>query len=375
VKLIHVADVHLDAPNHSLGARAAELRRHTWEAWERAIDAAIERGVQLFIVAGDLFDVRDPAPGTMDRAFRGIERLANATPAIDVALLPGTHDCWAAGGLWEAPRVRALPHSVHVLAGPGSATVPLPHLDAIVHGCAHRCDIGGQRPLSELRAEPAAAINIGVVHASPERGDVQDGALFSTDELAASGMDYVALGHWHTWQEIAAGDATAVMPGSVEVPGFGDWQSGSVSLVTLGEGPARVERLTVGTLQAREITIDAGDLRGTEDLVARIERDADTNLLLEVRLSGLAPPGALIDLETAMERLTGTFFALRIRDRSHPALDDLDEQHLDERLTLGRFVELTRARIEAADNEDDRRVAERALQIGVSMLRRAGDAT
>jgi len=375
VKLLHAADVHLDAPNHSLGDRAAELRRRTWEAWERAIDAAIERGAQLFIVAGDLFDVRDPAPETIERAFRGIERLANATPAIDVMLLPGTHDCWAAGGLWDAPRIHALPQSVYVLAGASPATVPLPHLDAIVHGCAHRCDIGGQRPLCELRADPGAAVNIGVVHASLERGDVQDGALFSTDELAASGMDYVALGHWHTWQEITAGDVTAVMPGSVEVPGFGEWQTGSVALVTLGEGSTRVERLTVGTLQARELTIDAGDLRRTEDLVAEIERHADANVLLEVRLSGLAPPGALIDLDAAMERLSGAFFALRISDRSHPALDDLDDEHLDGRLTLGRFVELARARIDAAGDEDERRVAERALQIGVSMLRRAGDAT
>ncbi|MFW5866187.1 MAG: metallophosphoesterase family protein [Armatimonadota bacterium] len=374
MKLIHAADVHLDAPNLSLGARAADLRERTWDAWERTIDAAIEREAQLFIVAGDLFDERAPARATIDRAFRGIERLARATPAIHVVLLPGTHDCWAEASVWQSPRARALPDGVHVLAGPEATSVPLPHLDAVIHGCAHRCDIAGQRPLRGLRANPEAAVNIGVAHASLDRGDVKDSALFDAAEIEATGMDYVALGHWHTWQDVSAGDVTALLPGSIEVPGFGDWETGSVAIVSLGEGRPMIERLEVGSLQARRLTVDAGDLSGAEDLIARIEEHADADLLLSVTLGGLAPPGVVLDPEAATERLADAFFALRIHDRSHPALDDLDEQHLEGRLTLGRFAQLARERIEQATSDDERRVAERALQIGVSMLRDSGDA-
>lgn len=372
MKLIHTADVHLDAPMRSLGKRGADLRRRTWEAWERAIEAAIERNVQLMIVAGDLFDERNPARATLERAFRGIERLTEATPPIDVVLLPGTHDCWAEATLWDSPRVRSLPDRAHVIAGPEATSLSLPHLDTIIHGCAHRCDVTGQRPLCDLRADPDASVNIGIAHASLDRGDVEDDALFSDADIEATGMDYVALGHWHTWQDVSAGDVTALLPGSIEVPGFGDWQTGSVALVTLGEGATRVERLEIGTLEARTLEIDAGDLSGTEDLIARLEEQANSDLLLEVRLTGLAAPGVIIDVETAIERVEGAFFALRVADRSHPALDDLDAQHLDGRLTLGRFAELARARVDAATDERERRVAERALQIGVSMLR-SGD--
>jgi hypothetical protein len=108
--------------------------------------------------------------------------------------------------------------------------------------------------------------------------------------------------------------------------------------------------------------------------VAAVEAHADPDLLLDVRLTGLAPAGTLLDLDAAMERLSGAFFALRVTDRSHPALDALDEEYLDPKLTLGRFVELARARIDGASDEQQRRVAERALQIGVSMLRRTGGA-
>lgn len=371
MKLLHTADVHLDALNRSLGDRAANLRARTWEAWERALDLAIDRAVDLFICAGDLFDVARPPRATVDRALRGIERLADA--GIHVAILPGTHDCWREDGLWDSPRMRALPESVHLLTGRKPATVPLPHLDAAIHSCAHRCGASDQRPLRDLRADPGAAVNIGVAHASLDRGDVEDAALFSEDEIAATGMDYIALGHWHTWQDVSAGNVTAVLPGSIEVPGFGTWQVGSVALVAVEDGRARVERVETGSLRSREIALEAGDLRGTEDLVAHIEEHANPDLLLAVRLTGLTAPGGVLDTEAALERLEGAFFALRIADDSHPAMADLADEHLDDRLTLGRFVELARERIEDAEMDRERNVAERALQIGVSMLRQSED--
>lgn len=373
VSLIHTADVHLDAPNGSLGERAADLRERTWAAWERIIDEALDRGVQLVIIAGDLFDSRSPAASTVERALRGIRRLTDAAPPIDVILLPGTHDCWAEGALWDSPRIRALPDRVHILRGPEARSVHLPDLDLIAHGCAHRCDLRGQRPVGELRASPEAAINVGVAHGSWERGDVDDsGSAFSDEEIAVTGLDYLALGHWHSYFDVSSGEVTAINPGSPEVSGFGDRRRGAVALVTLGDGPARVERIEVGGLVSETLEIDAADLSGTEDLVSRIEERADPERLLDVRLTGLAPPGAVIDPDEAMERLGDVCFALRIRDGSHPALDRLDEAELDTRLTLGRFVELTREQIEAADDDAERRVAERALQIGVSMLRREG---
>ncbi|MGD9496180.1 MAG: exonuclease SbcCD subunit D [Armatimonadota bacterium] len=368
IRLLHTADIHLDAPNQALGERAADLRRAVRDAFTRVVDAALQQQAQLLVVAGDLFDSAAPDGATVEFALAQLARLAHAAPPIHVALLPGTHDCWAEGGLWETPRIRALPDCVHVLAGPAPRTVLLPHLDLALHGCAHRCRRGGQRPLCELRASDEAAVNVAVAHGSLERGDVADDSMFTAAEISATGMDYVALGHWHGWQEHSVGGITAINPGSPEVTGFGQRDEGAVALVTLGDGAVRVERLRVGALRASQLTIDAADLVSAADLAARVAEHADPHLLLELTLTGLAPSGVVVDVEALREQLAGSFYVLRIHDASHPTLDDLDEAVLDERLALGRFVALARERIAAAADERERRVAERALQIGVSML-------
>lgn len=372
LKLLHTADLHLDAPHHALGGRGADLRRRVREAFERVVDEALTREVALVIIAGDLFDATSPEARTIDFAVGQLRRLTDASPPVDVVLLPGTHDCWADGGLWASPLLRDLPDRVHLLAGPDPATTVLPDADAAIHGAPHLCARSGQRPLRSLRADDERAINIGVAHGSLDRGDVADDSLFTAEEIAATGMDYLALGHWHSHADHSSGDVTAINPGSPEVPGFCERGRGVAVEVTLGEEHTRVERVEVGTLHGRTLELEAGDLRGTEDLVARVAERGDPELLLDVRVTGLSPPEALIDVEDARERLADAFFAVRVTDRSHPAVDDIDDALLRETLALGRFVELARERIKAADDERERRVAERALRIGVSMLRGGG---
>ncbi|MGC9317324.1 MAG: metallophosphoesterase family protein [Armatimonadota bacterium] len=371
IRILHTADVHLDAPNAELGERASALRRATREAFARVIDLCLERDAHLLIVAGDLFDRARPDAASLDFALGQLRRLQDASPPVAVALLPGTHDCWREGGLWDSPRMRALGASMQSLCGPEAVSVHLSDLDLAIHGCAHVCGRERQRPLRALRPDASVALNVGVAHGSMERGDVADASMFDAAEIAATGMDYLALGHWHSWTEHTAGDVAAINPGSPEIDGFAQRDAGSVALVTLGEGPALVERVTVGALRGERISIDAADLGGTEDLITRISQYADESLLLHVTVEGLAAPGVVIDVQDAQQRLADEFFALRVADETHPAVADLDDIAADG-LALGRFVELARERIEAAGDERERRVAERALQVGVAMLRGGG---
>ena len=370
MKLIHTADVHLDAANASVGERAADHRARIRAAFTRIVDLCLKRRVQVLVIAGDLFDKRTPSQRAMDFAFGQLERLAEATPPVEVFLLPGTHDCWADGTVFAGPRAQQLPPHCHVLPGPEPMTIALPALDLAVHGSAHHCDIAGQQPLLSMTSSPEASLNIGVAHGSHARGDIsEDSSLFTSEQIAATGLDYLALGHWHTWHDHSSGGVTAINPGSPELLGFGKRSPGVVSLVTLGEGDVSVERVTVGQLTAATLALDVSELSGTEDLVSRMGEHADAETLLDVTLAGLAAPGVVIEVDRAPEAIGAAFFALRIRDESHPSLDALSAIEMPEALAFSRFAELARRRVENATNDHDRRVAERALHLGVALLR------
>ncbi len=334
------------------------------------MDLCLQRRVQVLVIAGDLFDSRASSQRTMDFAFGQLARLGDATPPVEVFLLPGTHDCWAEGTVFAGPRAQQLPPYCHVLAGPEPTTVLVPALDLAVHGCAHLCDIEGQQPLTGLAPSPEASLNIGVAHGSHERGDIsEDSSMFDHADIAESGMDYIALGHWHGYHDFSVAGVTAINPGSPELLGFGERDPGVVALVTLGEGDVKVEPVTVGQLAAISMTIDVGELSGTEDLISRIGEQAGADTLLDVSLTGLAAPGTVIEVDRAPDAIGPGCFALRIRDESHPALDGLSEIDVPESLAFGRFVQLARQRVENAANDHDRRIAERALQLGVALLR------
>ena len=69
LRLLHTADVHLGARHGDLGEQAAAQRERQFAAFRRSVDLAIEERVDLFLIAGDLFD-----SNTQPR--RSVERVA-----------------------------------------------------------------------------------------------------------------------------------------------------------------------------------------------------------------------------------------------------------------------------------------------------------
>ena len=56
LRIIHTADVHLGARHDDLGEQATAQRERQFGAFKAAVDLALTERVDLFLVAGDLFD-------------------------------------------------------------------------------------------------------------------------------------------------------------------------------------------------------------------------------------------------------------------------------------------------------------------------------
>ena len=90
LRLIHTADVHLGARHDDLGEQAAAQRERQFAAFKAAIDLALSEKVDLFLIAGDLFDSNVQPRRSVERVAAELKRLADAK--IRTVIIPGTHD-------------------------------------------------------------------------------------------------------------------------------------------------------------------------------------------------------------------------------------------------------------------------------------------
>src|SRR6476661_8855704 len=92
LRLLHTADVHLGARHADLGDAATAQRERQFAAFKAAVDLAIEKKVDLFLVAGDLFDSNTQPRRSVERVAAELARLAQAK--IRTVIIPGTHDVY-----------------------------------------------------------------------------------------------------------------------------------------------------------------------------------------------------------------------------------------------------------------------------------------
>jgi DNA repair exonuclease SbcCD nuclease subunit len=144
------------------------------------------------------------------------------------------------------------------------------------------------------------------------------------EEIAATGLDYLALGHWHSTQQGKAGTTTYAYSGAPEPVAVNQDGAGKVLLVEL-DAPATGKTITiherqVGRTRFERVDIDAAGLSGQPDLVAALAGRSDPDLVLEARLTGVRPDELDIDTTEIEEQLKGSFLRVRVRDVSTPSL-------------------------------------------------------
>ena len=147
-----------------------------------------------------------------------------------------------------------------------------------------------------------------------------DDVVIDAQEIAASGLDYLALGHWHSTLRARAGDVEYAYPGAPEPIAVDQDGAGNVLLVTLesvnGRRQVTVEERPVGRTRFQRIAVDAGDVASQAALVERLLRQADSDLVLDVRLTGVRPDDLDIDIDEVEAALAKAFYKVRARDAS-----------------------------------------------------------
>jgi DNA repair exonuclease SbcCD nuclease subunit len=333
LRLLHTADVHLGARHADLGDAAAAQRERQFAAFRASVDLALEEKVDLFLVAGDLFDSNVQPKRSVERVAAELARLAQGR--IRTVIVPGTHDVYDRSSVYRAydlavlAGTRPAEEMVTVLT-PDHPWIHIAALDAVVHGPCFPTKRAPYSPLRDLAAVavPQATWKIGVLHAAlaiPGRTE-HDDVVVTVEEIAATGLDYLALGHWHSAQTATAKGVTYAYAGAPEPVAVDQDRAGKVLLVTLDEKAGghsvEVEERAVGRTTFERQEIDAATVESQAALVARLQAQANPDLILDVRLIGVRPDELDLEPQEVEDALKGSFLRVRLRDVSQPALTD-----------------------------------------------------
>ena len=312
-----------------MGDAAVTQRERQFAAFRASIDLALAERVDLVLVAGDLFDSNAQPRRSVDRVAAELGRLVQAR--IRVAIIPGTHDVYDRASVYRAYDLPAMggsggPSGLITLLTPERPWVHIAALDTVVHGPVFATKRAPYSPLRDLpgaiAGSPSATWRIGLLHASiaiPGKVD-QDEVVVTTGDIAASGLDYLALGHWHSAQSARAGTVTYAYSGAPEPVAVDQDRAGKVLLVTLEERDGRrvveVEERVVGRTRFAKLDVDAGTIASQPGFVARLGAKADADLVLDVRLTGVRSDELDLEFSEIEAALKGSFLRLRLRDAS-----------------------------------------------------------
>jgi exonuclease SbcD len=382
LRIIHTADVHLGARHDDLAEQAAAQRERQFAAFKAAVDLALSEKVDLFLIAGDLFDSNVQPRRSVERVAGELKRLAEAK--VRAVIIPGTHDVYDRASIYRAYDLAAMagrgPEDEMVtVLDPDRPSVHLAGLDVVVYGRVFPTKRAPHSPLQGPVAAPGAAPvatwRIGMVHGSisiPGKTD-RDEVVVTTEEIAASGLDYLALGHWHSTQTGRAGAVTYAYPGAPEAVALDQDRAGKVLLVELdqrdGQRLVKVEERQVGRTRFSKTEVDAATIDSQPVLVGLLAASADPDLVLDVRLVGVRRDELDLDLDEIEAALAPSFLKVRVRDGSVPALTEGPLPSGD--TIAGAFIRDLEARIaqlEAAGSTAEAAEHRDALRLGRLLL-------
>ena len=334
LRIIHTADVHLGARHDDLGEQASAQRERQFAAFVATIDLAIAEKADLVLIAGDLFDSNVQPKRSVERVAAQLKRLAAAK--IRAVILPGTHDAYDRASIYRAYDVKALSGStadddwVTVLT-PERTAIHLSACDVMVHGPVFATKRAPHSPLQDIDVEghtADATWHVGMVHgalAIPGKTD-RDDVVITTEEIGASGLDYLALGHWHSAQQAKAGTVTYAYSGAPEPVAVDQDRAGKVLGVRLEETSTgrsvSVTEHQVGKTRFEKLDLDAAGITTQPALIESLTRKGNADLVLDVRITGVRPDELDLHPDEIETALAPAFLKARVRDLSVPALTE-----------------------------------------------------
>jgi len=373
VKFLHCADIHLDAPFTSLSTeegKSSERRQDLKLTFRKITETAKSEKVDLLLISGDLYEHHYVRKSTI----YFINDCFNEIPEIKVVIVPGNHDPNTANSYY---RNFNWADNVHILTE-GNSFARFEDIDTIVYGIGFDNNLKDVSISHEFNENTESYINILLCHGTLDM-DIGDNNynLVRSEELDRLGMDYVALGHFHSRIEAKGMRGNIFNPGSPEPLGFDEMGEHGViagSIVKDRNSFSKVDwkfiKLNRKSYEEVEVNIDG--CCSDEQVCSRIletlgEKDY-RNSLLNITLKGYTDSNFRIDSQVVKSYIMDKAYFIKIKDFTAPDYN-FDEISKEPGLK-GLYVRKILSMIDESTDEDRVRLLKKALYYGIEALER-----
>ena len=359
---LHLGDLHLDSPFAAFSpSQAATRRARQYETLERLLRAGIDRGAQMVLIAGDVFDNPTPRAEAVTRFFAILGALS-----VPVVIAPGNHDYYMEGGVWDTP---TRPQNVAVFTTPTLSAFDFAAWGVTVYGYAFTQEHADAKEIGRAQDLREGRINILLAHADLT-SPLSAYAPLSAAQLEQSGYRYAALGHIHKPLPVKkCGATTVAYSGFFAGRGFDETGDGQARFVEIEGETVREYVLQSGADTFERRVLDCTGATGAEQIRQRVLEYLEKEKFAPHTALRLVLEGDVsMDCRVDALQLSALFSGLELLEVQDRTLPLYDAEYLEKAPTVqGAFYRALLPRLQSKDAEE-RELAADALRLGLSAL-------
>ena len=353
MKLIHCADLHLDARMESSlpKEKAKERRLELLRTFTRMVERAASEGVDAVLLCGDLFDGKTIAVRARNCVLDAIQR----HPQMDFYYLQGNHDQNS-----FLSELSVIPENLKTF---GKEWTSYELGDVVITG-AEMTEETAEGLEDRLNLD-TDRINIVMLHGMvTEYGAKDQREGFSLKKCKGKSIDYLALGHIHRYRQERLDDRGIwCYPGCLEGRGFDECgQKGYVQLEIV-DHQVCADFVPFAERTLHEVQVDITGLL-TQEEICRAVQEAVLTIpgkdMVKMILTGEVPPEAEKDEGWLEKWLEHDFYFLKVKDETRLLIRPEDYQY--DISLKGEFVR----QVMASDLSE--REKEQILRLGIRAL-------
>ena len=358
VKIIHTGDLHLGMTFKSLGVKSKLHRRDCQDVFSSIINLCIGEKADALLIAGDLFDESNPSKSIISFVIDELKRLKEKN--IPVFIITGNHDPYNKDSLWFS---YAFPSNVVIFDNNNLESKSVGDLE--VYGLAYTNNT--KEPLKGFKAEKSDKFRVGLIHGSTINIKDDDDPEYNYRQITktqidGSGLDYIALGHFHDLLEVKA-KVKCFYCGSPEGLSFKNKPDSGVLIVTFTDGKVSVKTHKTAIREFHNIEIDCTKLENDSEIRKTIQKNKGENKILRLILKGSPSLDFQLDKGLLENEFLSSYFYLKIEDKIH-----IPSNLQEDETIRGQFIKLIRQEIKKEKDEYKKKRLENALRIGIGYL-------